>query len=98
MANEDSIDDPNAVAKEAIGVIWADFAARTVHVEFNETFYKKPLDEQASVASALLEAALNEHVDAQDARVDALTPAIEAASPPAAFFDAEGAAAAASDL
>ena len=60
---------------EQVGVVLVDFAKRKVRFEFDEDFYKRPLEEQASIASALLEAALNEHVDAQDARVDALTPA-----------------------
>lgn len=64
---------PVEATREQIGVIWADFTARTVEVEFSDAFYRKPLDEQASIACALLESALGSHVDAQDARIDALT-------------------------
>ena len=60
-------------SREQIGVIWADFDERTVEVAFSDEFYRKPLEEQASIACALLEAALGSHVDAHDARVDALT-------------------------
>jgi hypothetical protein len=72
-AEQPAEDQPAEGSREQIGLIWADFDKRTVQVEFSESFYRWSLDEQASIASALLEASLNEHVEAQDARVDALT-------------------------
>lgn len=61
--------------KEAIATVWIDPHENTVEVEFTERFLARDLDEQAAIATALLEAALSEHVEAQDARASASLPA-----------------------
>jgi hypothetical protein len=82
-----------------VAVVLVDFESRKVEIKFDDVeFYNRPIEEQASIATALLETALNEHVEAHDARVDALTPATEAAPAPEACFYVDGAAAAGSDL
>jgi hypothetical protein len=90
--------------RRRVGVVLVDFESRKVSIEFDAAFYQLSLDDQASIVGALIGEAVNAHIDIQDDRVDALTaaPVAEWDKPPeggeAAFFDADGAAMARSDL